>query len=79
MACWPAGLLACPWPASIVVFAAAEIACHAQRLRVRIHDDHGVRTILMALPAVVFHGLAGAVLAGRVHLTLTILLTSALR
>jgi hypothetical protein len=61
------------------MFAAAVITRHAQGLRVRIHDDHRVRAILVALPTVVFHGLAGTILAGCGHLTLTILLTSALR
>ena len=35
----------------------------------RVDDDHGVRAIFVALPAVVFDGLAGAVLAGRRHRT----------
>jgi hypothetical protein len=49
------------------VFAAAEVTCHAQRLRVRVHDDHGMNAIFVATAAVVFNRLAGAVLAGRRH------------
>jgi len=45
------------------VLAAAEIACHTERLAVAVDDDHGVDAILFALAAVVFNGLAGAILA----------------
>jgi hypothetical protein len=41
----------------------AEVARHAQRLRVRVDDDHGVDAILFALAAIVFNRLAGAILA----------------
>jgi hypothetical protein len=47
------------------VLAAAEIARHAQRLRVRVDDDHGVNAIFVATAAVILNGLAGSVLAGR--------------
>jgi hypothetical protein len=47
------------------VFAAAEVTCHAQGLRVRVDDDHGVNAIFVAAAAVIFDRLAGAVLAGR--------------
>jgi hypothetical protein len=46
---------------------AAVVARHAQRLRVGVDDDHGVRAIFVTLPAVVFNGLAGTILAGRRH------------
>ena len=36
-----------PWPAAIVVFASAEIARHAQRLRVGVDDDHRVDAIFV--------------------------------
>jgi hypothetical protein len=39
----------------------AVVARDAQRLRVRIDDDDGVNAIFVALPAVIFHGLSGAV------------------
>jgi len=45
------------------VFATAEIAGDAQRLRVSVDDDHGVDAILFALAAVVFNRLPGAILA----------------
>jgi hypothetical protein len=51
------------------VFAAAEVACHAQGLRVRVDDDHGVNAIFVAAAAVILNGLAGSVLAGRRHRT----------
>jgi GNAT superfamily N-acetyltransferase len=43
-------------------------------LRIGIHDNHGVRAIFVALSAVVFDRLAGAVLAKRVHRARSILL-----
>lgn len=49
------------------MFAAAEVACHAQRLRAVVDDDHRVDAILVAAAAVVFDGLAGSVLAWRTH------------
>jgi hypothetical protein len=49
------------------VGAAAEVAGDAQRLRLAINDDDGVDAILVALPAVVFNGLAGSILAKRRH------------
>jgi hypothetical protein len=55
------------------VFTAAEVTRHAQGLRIGIHDDHGVRAIFVAAPAVVFDRLAGAVLAVRRHRTGSIL------
>jgi GNAT superfamily N-acetyltransferase len=61
--------MACSWPAAIIVLAAAEITRHAQRLRLAIDDDHRVDAIFVTGPAMVFNGLAGAVLAGRGHRT----------
>ena len=55
------------WSAAIVVFAAAKVTRHAQRLRVAVDDNHRVDAIFVALPAVVFDRLAGAILAGRRH------------
>jgi hypothetical protein len=49
------------------MLASTEIARDAQRLRVPIDDDHSVNAILVALPAVVLDGLAGAILAWRRH------------
>ena len=54
-ACWPSFCASrfggsCrrhAWPASIVVLAAAEIAGHAQRLRVGVDDDHRVDAIFV--------------------------------
>jgi hypothetical protein len=51
------------------VLAAAEVARHAQRLRVRVDHDHGVRAIFVTLPAVILDGLAGPILAGLRHRT----------
>jgi GNAT superfamily N-acetyltransferase len=51
------------------VFAAAEVARHAQGLRVCIDDDDRVDAILVTAAAVIFDGLAGAVLARRAHRT----------
>jgi hypothetical protein len=44
------------------VLAAAEVARHAQRRCVRIHDDDRVDAILVTLAAVIFDGLACPVL-----------------
>jgi len=49
------------------VLAAAEIARHAQRLRVGIDDDHGVDAIVVAAAAVIVNRLTGSILAGRHH------------
>jgi hypothetical protein len=47
------------------MLAAAEVARHAQRLRVRIDHDHRVDAIFVTTPAVVLDGLAGPVLTNR--------------
>jgi hypothetical protein len=49
------------------VLAAAEITRDAQRLRMAVDDDDGVDAIFVTRPAVVFNGLAGAILAGGRH------------
>jgi hypothetical protein len=49
------------------MFAAAEVARHAQRLCMRIDDDHGVGAIFVAAAAVIFNRLTGSILAGRHH------------
>jgi hypothetical protein len=49
------------------VFATAEVAGHAQRLRVRVNHDHRVDAILVAAPAMVLNGLAGAILSELGH------------
>jgi hypothetical protein len=51
------------------MLAAAEVARHAQRLRVSIDDDHRVDAIFVTLPAVILDGLPGTVLAWRRHRT----------
>jgi hypothetical protein len=43
------------------MFAPAEVAGHAQRLRVGVDDDHGVDAILVTLPAVIFDRLSGSI------------------
>jgi hypothetical protein len=43
------------------VLASAEIAGHAQRLRVGIDDDHRVDAILVTLTAVIFYRLTSAI------------------
>jgi GNAT superfamily N-acetyltransferase len=49
------------------VLAAAEITRDPKRLRGAVDDDDGVDPVFVARPAVVFHGLSGAVLAGQRH------------
>jgi len=55
------------------MLAAAEVARHAQRLRMRVDHDHGVGAIFVALPAMILDGLAGAIVTGLRHRTWTIL------
>jgi GNAT superfamily N-acetyltransferase len=49
------------------VLAAAEVARDAQRLGMRIDDDHRVDAIFVTAAAVILNGLAGSVLAWRTH------------
>jgi hypothetical protein len=49
------------------MFAPAEITRHAQRLGVRVDDDHRVGAILVARPAMIFDRLPRPVLANLVH------------
>ena len=52
---WRRGVRARARPAAIVVLAAAEIAGHAERLRVAVDDDDRVDAIFMTRPAVIFN------------------------
>jgi len=49
------------------MLAAAEIARHAQWLRMGIDDDHRVEAIFVAAATVIFNGLSSSILAGRHH------------
>ena len=49
------------------MLAAAEVAGDAQRLRMRIDDDHGVDAIFVTTATMIFNRLTGSILAGRHH------------